>query len=59
MTGKLSIVVPIKASDYEIIKVLQEHCFTITDTKLISGRNILLEIEVFSIIGNKEIENID
>lgn len=56
MTGKIRIVVPISSSDYEILKVLQEHCFMVADIKAIVGRNLLLEIEAFSNLGNENIE---
>lgn len=55
MTGKISITVPISASDYEIIKVLQENCFLAVDIKAVVGRNLLLEIEAFSNLGNDDI----
>jgi hypothetical protein len=55
MTGKIKIVAPLTASDYEILKVLQEHCFMITDIKVLTGRSISLEIEVFTILGNENI----
>ena len=48
MQGKIKMILPITTSDYEVLRVLQEHCFTITDTKLIENNNLMLEIEVFS-----------
>lgn len=54
MTGKISIVVPVSASDYEIIKVLQEHCFMVADIKPVVGRNLLLDIEAFTSLGNED-----
>lgn len=56
MTGKISIVVSISSSDYEIIKVLQEHCFMVADIKTVVGRNLLLEIEAFSNLGSEDID---
>lgn len=54
MTGKLSIVVPVSRADYEIIKVLQANCFMIADIKAVAGRNILIEIEAFTVLGNED-----
>lgn len=56
MQGKISIVVPVSRSDYEILKVLQEHCFMIADIKTVAGRNILLEIDTFTNLGNDKID---
>lgn len=55
MTGKITITVPITQSDCEILKVLKENCFMVADIKAIVGRNLLLEIEAFTNLGNEDI----
>lgn len=49
MTGNFSIIATIKKGDYDILKALEDNCFIITDLKLISHNQILINIEAFGI----------
>lgn len=57
MTGKVSIIVPISSSDYEILKTLDKHCLMVANIKPLLGKNILLEIEAFTKLDRDIINN--
>ncbi len=55
MTGKFTIIVPISKSNHEIIKTLEEHCFMVASIRAVAGKNVMLEIDFFTYLGNEDI----
>ena len=54
MAVKMSFVVDIKASEAEILKVLDKHCLLTTDIKLVGSKSILLEVEALNIFSDED-----
>lgn len=52
MAVKMSLIADIKASEAEILKILEKHCLLITNIKLISSQSILLEVEALNIYSS-------